>query len=425
MPAKAGIHGREKHKTWIPAFAGMTEFRQQCARTNNKLISGAQDQDMHPLRKRLFQFPVVRFLASLKITVTCLFLLFLLTLWGTIAQVEIGLYQAQQQFFNSWFFPAFGFLPFPGAQGVMLVLFFNLLCAFTGRFAFRWRNLGLLMTHIGLLIYFVAAYVTFQVAQETSLTLREGETADASKAYHHWELALWPKEGGETNAGTAVDSRALRTGESIVLDTPPATLEITSYYKNAAAYTAAPADFKTDYLNTNNIKHLAAEPLEKEPEKNLPGLILKIRTEPEGAKDVLLFGGESGPTPVSLNGRTYNLQLRLKKFKLPFSITLNKFEREFHPGTETPRAFRSFVTIAHDGLERTKEIYMNHPLRFKDFTLYQASYAVDQAGRELSTLAVVRNSGRLLPYIASFVTFGGLALHFLVMAFRKPGGRRP
>lgn len=380
---------------------------------------------MHPLRKRVFQFPVVRFLASLKITVVCLTLLFILTLWGTVAQVEIGLYQAQQQFFNSWYFLAFGFLPFPGAQGVMWVLFLNLLCAFLGRFAFRWRNLGLLATHIGLLIYFVAAYVTFQVVQETSLTLREGETADASKAYHHWELALWPEESRGENTVTAVDSRALRPGESIILDTPPAALEITSYYKNASAYTAAPEGRKTDYLNVNNIKHLAAGPLEREPEKNLPGLILKIRARPEGEKDVLLFGGESRPTPIRLNGRTYNLQLRLKKFKLPFEITLNKFEREFHPGTETPRAFRSFVTIAHDGLERTKEIYMNHPLRFKDFTLYQASYAVDQEGRELSTLAVVKNSGRLLPYIASFVTFGGLALHFLIMAFRKPKGRRP
>jgi hypothetical protein len=56
---------------------------------------------------------------------------------------------------------------------------------------------------------------------------------------------------------------------------------------------------------------------------------------------------------------------------------------------------------------------MNNPLRFKDYTLYQASFAVDQAGRNKSTLAVVKNSAQVMPYISSLLVFAGLLVHFL------------
>ena len=90
-----------------------------------------------------------------------------------------------------------------------------------------------------------------------------------------------------------------------------------------------------------------------------------------------------------------------------------------HPGTEIASRYQSLVEIQNEGLSREVLIYMNHPLRYKDYTFYQASYAIDQQGREYSTFAVVKNSGRLLPYIASGVVFLGLLTHFLAMAFRK------
>ena len=50
---------------------------------------------------------MIKFLSSPRITVVCLFLLFILTFWGTIAQVQQGLYLAQERyFFNSFFFSA-------------------------------------------------------------------------------------------------------------------------------------------------------------------------------------------------------------------------------------------------------------------------------------------------------------------------------
>src|SRR5271165_4477596 len=102
---------------------------------------------------------MIKFLSSLRITVTCLFLLFVLTFWGTIAQVQQGLFAAQDRFFNSFFFLAGGFIPFPGAQLVLWVFFVNLICSMilTYRKYTQWENIGLLVIHFGLIIYFFAA----------------------------------------------------------------------------------------------------------------------------------------------------------------------------------------------------------------------------------------------------------------------------
>src|ERR1700689_4465921 len=100
---------------------------------------------------------MIKILSSLRITVACLFLLFILTFWGTIAQVQQGLYAAQERYFNSFFFLAAGFIPFPGAQLVLWVFFFNLISSIILTFKkyTQWENSGLLIIHMGLILYFI------------------------------------------------------------------------------------------------------------------------------------------------------------------------------------------------------------------------------------------------------------------------------
>src|SRR5258708_18716590 len=111
---------------------------------------------------------MIKLLSSARVTVVCLFLLFILTFWGTIAQVQQGLYAAQDRFFNSFFFLAAGFIPFPGAQLVLWVFFVNLICMMILTFKkhLQWEGSGLLITHLGLILYFVAAFMIFHFSQE-------------------------------------------------------------------------------------------------------------------------------------------------------------------------------------------------------------------------------------------------------------------
>ena len=69
---------------------------------------------------------------------------------------------------------------------------------------------------------------------------------------------------------------------------------------------------------------------------------------------------------------------------LPFSISLNKFEIQYYPGSKAPMGYSSDVTI--DGRRQT--ISMNNIAKINGYRLYQADYDEDLKG---SVLAVSRD----------------------------------
>lgn len=372
---------------------------------------------MNPLRKKLQRNPVIKFCASLKITLACLILLFILTFWGTIDQVYNGLYLAQERFFNAFFFLVGGVIPFPGAQLVLWVLFINLVCVALTRMVYDRNHIGITIIHSGLLLFFVAAFVTLH-NEESHLTLMEGEAANVSSAYHDWEIALWKEKGNEKDV-IVYDTKGLRPGQQLEFLEYGIILTMGHYYPNSEAYSGGQVSDAA--LSASGVQTLKAVALNKEPEKNLPGCILTLKGADQDAAPIILYGGEDGPLKITKGTANYFLQLRRKNFPLPFLVRLKDFTVEWYPDTEVARSYKSLVEIMPPGggqNGREVLISMNKPLRYKNFTFYQASYNVDKQGRESSTLAVVKNSGRSLPYFASFVTFGGLALHFLLMAFK-------
>src|SRR5210317_2235495 len=141
--------------------------------------------------KKASRSGITRFLKSYYLTVACLLLLMILTFWGTLYQVESGLYITKQRFFNSWFFLAGGIFPFPGARLVLWASFLNLLAVSLFRLTFSWSRSGMLLLHLGLLMLLVGASATLHFTDESSLTLREGEGTNVSVDHHTWELAAW------------------------------------------------------------------------------------------------------------------------------------------------------------------------------------------------------------------------------------------
>jgi len=371
---------------------------------------------MHPIRKKLNKNIIIKSLSSVKIAVACLCLLFILTLWGTIDQVNNGLYLSQERFFNSWMFIFWGFVPFPGARLVLWVLFINLVCVSLVRFVYRWSKLGIIVIHIGLLLFFVAAFVTFHCTVESNITFMEGEGSNVSKAYHQWELSLWTQQEDKKQV-IAFDADHLRRGQELNFGNYGFKAMIHSYCRNCEAYGESDRIQGEMVFNVSGIQSLNPISLDKEPQKNYPGVTLRLEGPDQGPLNILLFGGESKPLKILKDGTIYFMQLRLRGSPLPFLIRLKDFKMEKHPRTEIARSYESLVEVISGGVSREVLISMNEPMRYKNFTLYQASYAIDQFGREFSTLAVVKNSGRLLPYIATFTTVAGLLIHLLMMAF--------
>lgn len=375
---------------------------------------------MNNLRKKLKNISVIERLASVKIMVVCLAWLFILTFWGTVAQVNQGLYLAQNKFFYSWFFLTLGFIPLPGAQLTLWIMFINLVCSAIVHFQYKWSQSGILIIHLGLLSYLAAAFVVFHSTVESNLTLMEGEGSNVSSSYHDWELSVWPQsQKNNTRDVTAYDAEKFKPDLKLDFKELGFSVLIKKYFSNAQGYGTPAEDQKENFVNASGIKHLTAIAADKEPEKNLPGGIFEIQTNDGQNISLLLYGGEIQPAQIKADDKLFNFALRRKCYELPFTLTLKDFIMEKHPGTEVARSYESKVEVEHNGLSRDVRIYMNNPLRYKNFTLYQASYSIDELGREHSTLAVVKNAGRFLPYIASLITFAGLVVHFLIMGVFK------
>lgn len=357
----------------------------------------------------------IGWLVGPRLTVYCLALLFILTFWGTVYQVEHGLYAAQERFYNSWLIIFAGFIPFPGTQLVLTVLTVNLtayLLTMIGKSSF-----GILLTHAGLLMMLIGGGITHYFAEESQLTLVEGETSNVSASYHRWEIAVW-KHTGLVRDVVAVDADHLQAGDTLKLEEPGLTITVEEYHRNARAFQAV-APITNAPINAQGITSLRSARLAKEPAENVAGGIFTVRPAEGEPVRLLLFGEDvSGPS-FTHAGAEWKVALRRVRTPLPFVVTLQDFIRELHPGTAMAKAFSSQVLVNSDGVERGLTISMNKPLRDRGYTLYQASYMEQPGMPQASTFAVTRNYGRLIPYVSTGIIVLGMIWHFIAVLVRR------
>ncbi len=245
--------------------------------------------------------------------------------------------------------------------------------------------------------------------------LKEGETSNMSSSRHLWELAVWEHKSGLKDV-YAVDTKDLDSGDSIRLEDLELELQVQEYYKNCTAISGrASPERAGNIINASGIRVLKGKQPAAEVEDNIAGGIFAIIPTTGARQRILLYGRESIPTPVTVNGRSIFFSLRRKRLILPLSLTLLDFKVTLYPNSEIPKSYKSRVTIkSEQGLERDVVISMNKPLRYKDLTFFQSSYYTAPDGSEFTILAVVKNIGRLLPYISSLWIFLGLVIHFLM-----------
>src|ERR1043166_7163622 len=116
---------------------------------------------------------LIDFFSSLRLTVVCLGLGLVLVFWGTLAQVEVGLFKAQNEFFRSFFIywgPAGSTwrIPiFPGGYLVGGLLLINLVTAHFTRFVWTRKKIGIWMVHFGVILLLVSQLLTDVLSRES------------------------------------------------------------------------------------------------------------------------------------------------------------------------------------------------------------------------------------------------------------------
>lgn len=360
-------------------------------------------------------------LTSLRLTVVCLVLAMVLVFWGTLAQVELGLYRVQKEFFQSLFVcwqPAGTTLRipvFPGGYLLGGVLLANLILAHRRFYRATWRQAGIVLIHAGLVLLLVGQWTSDLLSVESVLHLREGETKNYSEMPRQVELAIVDTSDPRLDRVVAVPQSLLEAGGELRVAALPFGVRVRRFVPNAMLAERSPGDARPPAASQGaGARVILAElpPASGPAARDVPAAVIELLGA-EGSLGTWLVS-ELLPEPQTcrVEGRSFSLAMRPRRLVKPYSLTLLEFRRETYPGTDIPREFSSRLRLRDDrtGEERQVLIYMNHPLRHGGETYYQADYDPDDRG---TVLQVVRNPTWLTPYLACGLVSVGLIFQCL------------
>jgi cytochrome c biogenesis factor len=188
---------------------------------------------------------IVSFFTSLRLTVVCLSLALLLVFIGTLAQVDQGLYVAQNRYFRSllvywspkgadWRIPVF-----PGGYLLGGFLLVNLIAAHIKRFTFSKKKIGIFLIHAGLILLLLGQFATDLLQVETHMRLSEGEAKNYSESDRVNELVLINSASADRDQVVAISGNDLERGKQI-RHRLPFTIQVKDYIQTHASAGARP-----------------------------------------------------------------------------------------------------------------------------------------------------------------------------------------
>ena len=377
---------------------------------------------------------LVKFFTSLRLTVVLLALGLVLVFWGTLAQVNLGLYKAQNEFFRSFFVfwqPSGSTLRipiFPGGYFIGGLLLINLLAAHTRYYQPGRKKIGIVMIHLGVVLLLLGQLLTDMLSTESSMHLRNGETKNYSEADRSFELAIVDTTDPGSDKVFAVPGHRLAKGGEMSVAGLPFTVRVKNYFPNSSLTQKADTGLEevkvTSGLAAGGGIWWRELPHETVMERrDMPSAIVELAT-PQGTVGSWLVSAFLGREQTfTVAGRNYQLSLRSQRYYKPFSLHLLEFRHDRYPGTDIPKNFSSRVRLQRPetGEDREVLIYMNSPLRYWGETYYQASFDTDDQG---SILQVVHNPSWLTPYFSCVLVAAGLMVQFLTHLFRYATKRR-
>ncbi len=376
---------------------------------------------------------LIKFFTSLKLTVVLLALGIVLVFWGTIAQVHLGLYKAQNEFFRSFFIfwqPSGSGLKipiFPGGYMIGGLLLINLVAAHTRYYQPGRKRIGIMMIHAGVVLLLVGQFLTDFLSHESMMHIREGASANYSEAPRNYELAIVDTTDAGAQKVVALSDRLLLKRGDISHPELPFTVRVKTFYGNSSLVDKPSPGYEEVKASSSagpgiwwrEVPHETV--LER---RDMPSGIVELVT-PQGSLGTYLVSAFlARPQELTCNGRKYDLELRLERFYKPFSLHLVEFKFDRYPGTEIPKNFSSRVRLLRPdtGEDREVLIYMNKPLRYAGETFYQADW--DHEDEKGTILQVVHNPSWLTPYFSCVLVAAGLVVQFSTHLVRFATKRR-
>ena len=255
--------------------------------------------------------------------------------------------------------------------------------------------------------------------------LDENSSSNFAQSFVEDELVIIDKSDPETDKVVSIPAELMRDQKSFQYPTLPFRVDVIAYYPNAIIHQVTdtlPPNVPLATTGLGRQLRLVPQPVPLTVEdntRNLATALIELNS-PESSLGVWLvcnaFEDQFPNQAFEMDGKIYEIALRLKRHYFPFSIYLKDFKHDRYPGSEIPMNFSSKVELTDHatGEKRESLIYMNHPLRYSGFTFYQASFSNQDTS---SMFQIVTNPGWLIPYIAWLLVTIGLCYQFSIALF--------
>lgn len=368
------------------------------------------------------------FLSGYALATVTLLILGLLTFFATLEQVDYGLYPTLNKYFSIEWNRVFILpmvkdkvvpIPLPGGYWMCALLLLNMTLGGVIRIRKGWKHVGNLISHFGIIFMLIGAGVTFHFSERGNMPISEGESSNTAEDYFEYVVEIADVTNGQAEKvfvirGNQIDDldsskRIFRFPEL------PFDVELGGYRKNAVpvAITERAPDRQQEVFDGYFLMDKPKLPKAEEAERYTAGVYARVLAK-DGTKSepFILAGASFYPFTYRSGDRIFTFDMRKRLWPMPFTVQLDKFTAEFHPGTTRPAKFVSNVTRIENGAKAQEVIQMNEPMRYEGLTFFQASYGPPGAtpGQAMySVFEVVRNPADKWPeYSLWIVTFGML-----------------
>ena len=353
---------------------------------------------------------------------------FVLVFLGTLQQATYGIYATQQRFFHAMLVlwepvPGVAVPVFPGGYLLGLALVICLVSTIIVHRLYETKKWWLLLIHLGVISLMVGGGITHHLGIEGQMALQEASTRWSYDHPYDIELVFFSKE---TPSKTwSISGKRLQDNATIADHRFPFSVHIKKIFQHANLYRLDRSPSSSVLSDLPLVTKGVGMKIGVEPRKpvirddvvNLTTAYVELKHGNGVSMGTWLVSRAFGMTQLVDVGGGYDVMMRAKRFHLPFSITLNDFQHVRYPGTDIPKHFSSLVHLHDPHYHESRDVLikMNHPLRYRGYTFYQASFGEDD---QLSVLQVVQNPSWFFPYLSCLLLLVGLVGH-MIMRVRK------
>ena len=287
------------------------------------------------------------------------------------------------------------------------------------------KRAGIVLLHSGVLLMMFSELLVGTTAKEGQMQIREGETVNYVQDIRSVELAIIDRADDKIDDVVAIPQSMLRQSKPIVHQLLPCQAEVIQYFRNSRIHDVVPGEENPADTGAGQTIVAAAATrasgTDADSKVDLASAYVKFSRTDGSPIGTYLLSQFLDEQPLEIGEKKYDVVLRFKRTYKPFQVTLLDVRKDDYLGTDTARNYSSDVHLvdATRGVDRKIKIWMNNPLRFAGETFYQSSYNLDpRTGAEITGLAVVTNTGWMIPYVGCMIVAVGMLAHFGVVLLR-------